>query len=200
MMVRRASVAVGTVLMAVLAAAGLAWACTAVPSIVAVTPADAPPGSPVTVRGQAPGAGRVLEFRWDGVRGPALARAEDKFVLTSFSVEVPIPADATPGVHTIVAVPAGGDPASAGVGSVGRATVEVTGSAPGQGASSGRAPAPVGGARLWGSPVARSTPSGPGTTYVAGLAVLGLGLGGMVSAFGAAALQRRRVPAGSRTH
>lgn len=195
---RKAVLAVGAMVGALVGATGLAWACTAVPSIVSVAPAAAPAGTPVTVRGQAVwGAGRVLELRWDGVKGPVLAQSDaGKVSALNFSMTAPIPADASPGVHYLVAVPVDSSQGLfAGGSSVGRASIEVTGSQPSPSATRVGAPSSASPAQLWHGAAPR--PDGS-TSLMVGAGMLGLGTAGLLSGFGLVVVRRRRAthPAG----
>lgn len=194
-MSRRVVTIFASIIAAVFGGGALAWACTAVPSIVSVAPASAPAQTPVTVRGQAVwnalDTGRAIEMRWDGVGGRVLAEANVNG--PNFSATFALPADATTGAHTIVAVPVGVAPTS-----VGRAVVEVTGSRPsGAGAFSSPAQGSTTASQLWGSAHYATPSSGPSGAFVAGVALLGVGSVGLLSGF-AVATRRRRVVATNR--
>lgn len=155
--------------------AGVAWACTAQPSILSVGPMSSAPNTEVTVTGRAVAAGPV-EVRWNALDGPMLAKvgadARGDFVTT---ITVP---NARPGVYSIIAV--------AQNTGVARMAFEVTPSSSGA-EEAARAPRPA-----WavGPVTPRSSPSSPGLAV--GSALLAAGLVTLFAGAATASVQRRR--------
>jgi hypothetical protein len=86
---------------AVLAAVGVAWACTPAARLAPLSPRSGPVGTLVTVHGEAFNDGVPVEIRWNSVRGPLMATVTPP--RGAFSVEVTIP-EAPPRVYAIYAV------------------------------------------------------------------------------------------------
>lgn len=102
---------------ATLGMASAAWACTVFANVVGVDPVQAPERGLVRVQGDGlAGKATAVELRWDGVTGPVLASAPVD-AKGRFSAQVVLPAAASPGVHSLVAVAEGAG--------IGRAAVEV---------------------------------------------------------------------------
>lgn len=174
------------------ASAGLAWACTAQPRILSVSPvaeAPSPTAGPSTqgakevdVRGASVGAQAPVEIRWNAATGPiigvATADADGNFAATAT-----IP-DVAPGVYYLVA--------AAGDVGIARAAYEVT--APASPSSS----ASAGPADLWATSPATAPSAGPGLMLGTGL--LAVGVVALFSGFTVAALRRRTVLATTRRH
>lgn len=123
-----------------LAAFSVAWACTMQAAVFGVSEAHPAPGETVTVRGLEYRGNTALEVRWQTQDGPVLATTvtgaesyDPKEIADenldfgvhrgTFSVEVTVPADATPGEQLIWAV----DPTPGALGGVGTFQVVVPG-------------------------------------------------------------------------
>lgn len=186
---RRAGVAVTGAAAVVLVAASVAWACTVQSQLFALSPPIGRPGTAVEVRGKAiwtSGPERTqVEIRWDGVRGPVVGSAvADR--TGAFSAMATVP-DTAPGVYSLVVVVPGTDTG------VTRTAFEVT-AAPG--AASERRPLA---ATAWGDSAGLDAADRASQTgLLAGGALLSFGLGALFSAFGVAAVRRRRAPAEGR--
>lgn len=123
-----AIVGVAGVLGAVLAWAGLGWACVPQPFVYVQPKESGPAGTQVTVHGQDFSPNRA-EVRWNSLDGPLLAATDGP----SFEVAASIP-QAPAGLYTVIVVSRAPSGAIAGVG---RASfqVEAPGGAPSAGAS-----------------------------------------------------------------
>lgn len=161
---------------ALMAAAGSAWACTPQARVVAASAESGPGRSAVVVRGEAVAPAGPVELRWDSVQGPAIGGAVAD-ANGAFSADAHIP-DAAPGVHTILVVAQGNG--------VGRLAFEVT--------PASVSPAPAGSPSLWAGPAASTSTasSGLGGTAV-GAGLLGAGAVALSAGAAVAALNRRRV-------
>jgi len=165
------------------AAAGLAWACTA-QSVVSVLPEKGAAGNVVTVTGKGFSSSPV-EVRWGDQEGPVFASA----LGPEFSVQATIPADATPGLYFLM------------VGERAARVVEVTASTSGNPQTT--AASSAGQADLWSGFEGRAVPSDDGIgagksgagaqlpTLVAGMMLTAFGLLGVGMA-GAAENRRRK--------
>ena len=118
------------VLLFVVAAASLAWACVPQADYFGVSPAAGPPGTDATVTGRGFPEGQ-FEIRWDSGQGALLATVNGP----EFSVPVRIPAAAS-GLHYVTVVGTGVHAAHG----TGAAPFEVTGASPGQPATTYPAP------------------------------------------------------------
>lgn len=165
----------------------MAWAWTGQPQVYSVTPLAATAGSEVTMRGGLVAPGHELELRWNGVAGPKLAETtvEDD---GTFAMSFTLPADAEPGVHTVIAASEG---VGVGVG-VGRSAVEVVAhpldepAAAGDGFVAGEAPG-----------LQAAEQSGTPAALIAGAALLTVGAVGLFGGFAVTTVQRRRALARS---
>lgn len=95
----RSSFLIFCVAAVILAAAGLAWACTAVPTLSA-DPNGGPAGTKVTINGNGFADGVPVDLRWNSPEGPIVGKANGQ----QFSVEVQIPANTAPGVYYLVGI------------------------------------------------------------------------------------------------
>ena len=111
--------AVGGVLIAavVLGVASFAWACTNFARVDAINPPADAPRSEVTVRGAGVGPNALVQLRWNALDGQVIGSAAADGN-GGFSVKGLVPANALPGVYSVIAV--------AGQTGVGRAAFEVT--------------------------------------------------------------------------
>lgn len=87
------------VLVSLLVLAGIAWACTALPSI-SLSPPGGSPGTKVSVSGNGFKAGVPVELRWGSPDGPLVGTADGP----DFSVMIEPPADSLSGVYYVVAL------------------------------------------------------------------------------------------------
>ncbi|MGH2772140.1 MAG: hypothetical protein ACRDIU_03235 [Actinomycetota bacterium] len=115
----------GLVALGCMVVAGVAWACTPVAQIVALSPVGGPAGTHLIVTGANFNPGPV-EIRWDTLEGPLMGHA-DNFAVgmsmpddaaalradhasavsggpSSYSASVPVPEGATPGVYYVSAI------------------------------------------------------------------------------------------------
>lgn len=123
-----------------LAAFSVAWACTMQAAVYGVSEAQPAPGETITVRGLEYRGNTAVEIRWATQDGPVLATAVTGYESYNaretpdtalnfgvhrgtFSVEVTVPADATPGEHLIWAI----DPEPGALGGVGAYQVVIPG-------------------------------------------------------------------------
>lgn len=171
---------VSLVAAALIALAGVAWACTPLPRLVTITPLAAAPGSAVEVRGQAVSADAAVQLRWNAVRGPQLAAAAAN-ANGDFTARFTVPAQAAPGVYTIVAVTE--DEGLA------RAAFQVVG-APGQAPS-----APVWQPTLATAQVDPASATDPSFALLAGAGLLTFGTAALFAGAAVAVVGRRRVAA-----
>jgi len=166
---RRAVVASVIGVVAVVGAAGFAWACTTF-SMINLSVSAGAPGSEIMVTGQNAAANSQVVLRWDSRTAPqvavATADADGKF-----AVPVKAPQQASDGVHVLLATD--------GQGQIARGAFEVSSTGPlaaAPGFHTGSAPAqPTDWLRL-------------------GANLLGFGLAGAVAVLGVAVLRRRPVP------
>ena len=174
MSLRRVSTAAGVCRAFVVAAAGVAWACTVQPSILSVGPMSSPPEAEVPVTGRGVAAGSVA-IRWSSLQGQVLGVAAAD-ARGDFSTHVAVP-DVAPGVYSILAV--------AGDTGVARMAFEVT---PAPGAAS-----PLGSAApAWAPRQATTRPASSTTGLVVGAALVGAGLVTLFSGALVAVARRRR--------
>jgi len=98
---KRTSLIGASSLVALLAVAGFAWACTVQARILAISSPSGPPGFQATIRGEGLAAGAQVKVVWNGTEGPQLAQAlaDDS---GNFTAEVHIP-QVSPGVYYLVA-------------------------------------------------------------------------------------------------
>jgi len=187
--------------MAVLSAASLALACTGQTRILSITPQAGPPGTAVTLKGEAIVPGTPVEVRWNGLNGPGLANATAGPGGT-FSAVVNVP-EAAPGVYYLVV--------SAGETAVARNAFEVTASAsvPGGPVSTANVPGRSVSSGLWnglsanrGAVDAGTVAGTPSRTQSPG-ALIGIALAGAgaVAMSGVAlTVSRRRRETGGEAH
>jgi len=170
----------------VLTLASTAWACTYAPRFVSLGDQAGPRGSTVTVTGQGVTPGSGVALRWDGAKGLQLAAATADDT-GSFTAVATVP-DVAPNVYSLVVVANDG---------ISRAAFEVTTDAP-LSASSDR---PVK-SSAWdpgAQPTSFAAPnlsqpagSSASSNFGVGTALLGVGMAGLASAAGVAAVRRRR--------
>lgn len=184
-----------------LGGASLAWACTAQPvmTVRSSTPGgdvSAPPevtvasaGTSVIVDVSTPelidGSTSVgaVEIRWNTLDGAVLANARG----SSFSVPVQLPADAAPGVYSLLAV---SRDRSGAVQTKASSAVQITALG-----------APAATASPWadrGRAVSTASSSGATGPFAAGIGLLALGLVALAVSFTVMSVRRRHVLAGSR--
>ena len=177
----RKSILALVVAAAVVVPAGLAWACVALVGFKVNGNGVVAPGGTVEVIGTEFARGKPVNIRLDSPTGPVLATHPDPLpntMASEFRVQVPIPADITPGQHILVATQEHKD---MNVGNAAaRAAIYVNTSPPVAPTSSDR-------------PTQLAVSSGPG---IAGFVLIGLGVAaaGLLLAAGASALASRRGP------
>lgn len=169
-----------------LALLGTAWACTGQPQVFSVSPLTAAAGSEVEMRGDAVAPGTPVAVRWNGVSGPKLAEVTaDR--RGEFALSFAVPADAEPGVHSLMVV-AGEGEADAGVG---RTTLQVAADpqagSPTQ-ADSGFAAEEV-------TSLQAAEQAGTSPALAAGVVLFTVGVVGLFGGFALATTQRRRASA-----
>ena len=179
---RKWIVAVAATSAALIIPASLAWACVALVAFRTNGSGTVEPGGTVEVFGGEFARGQPVDIRLDSLDGPILYTVpspQPSTMTSQFTVQVPIPADVSPGPHVLVATQNHYD---MNVGIPARASIYVNGSPP-------VAPAPV----------ERSTvlavDSGPSAvSYV--LIGLGVAAAGLVMAAAASMIAARRPPSG----
>lgn len=191
---RRTGLAVLALAVPSVVGGGLAWACTAFPTILSVEPlAEGSPnagpgfgaaGSRLSVKGTAVASGAPVTIRWNATEGPIIgvgaATASGKF-----TVDATVPPSA-PGVYYLVAN-------VAGVG-VARAAFEVIGEGLAPGVSAGAASQ----ASLWAPSPAHAAGRAANPAATIGLGLLGIGLVGVFGGVAVATLARRPRPVTAR--
>ena len=91
---------------AVVVPAGLAWGCVALVAFRTTGPGIVQPGGTVEVWGTDVARGKPVHIRLDSPEGPILYTHENpqpSTMTSNFTVQVPIPADISPGPHVLVA-------------------------------------------------------------------------------------------------
>ena len=114
----------------VLVPVGLAWGCVAVVAFRVNGPGTVQPGGTVEVFGGEFAARQPVDIRLDSLDGPILhtvPNPQPSTMTSQFTVQVPIPADITPGPHVLIATQSHYD-MNAGIPA--RATIYVNGSPP----------------------------------------------------------------------
>jgi len=167
---------------AVLIPVGQAWGCVALVAFRTNGTGVVEPGGTVEVFGGAFAKEKPVEIRLDSPDGPILATAPDpkpSTMTSRFTLQVPIPADISPGQHFLVATQKHFD---MNVGNTARAAIYVDTSAPA---------APLPSAR----PTTLAVDDGPS---IASFVLIGLGVaaGGLLLAGVASALAARRPASG----
>lgn len=196
MRVRRSGILVGAaIVVAVVAATSVAWACTAWTGMYPLSEPAGPAGTEVTVRGTSPIPGPV-EIRWDGLKGKILGvtQAGAREQGGEFIADVKIP-KAAPGVHYVVVV-------SSGQGGWSRAAFKI----PGKSGAPVADLTPAGdrtevnrllsAEALWSPPEPQATRS-TNPAVAAGMALLSIGMVALVVTFGVAGVRRSRARADS---
>lgn len=180
---RRVGVAVFVLTALLSGVASVAWACTAQPRIVQLTPLAAAPGSDLSLQGDALAANAPVELRWNALDGQVIgtAVADDG---GEFATTAVVP-DAAPGVYAVIAV----SEAQA----VARTAFEVTGPVdPAAFSGSGDALWQADSAsELW-ADEPMETASDTGVGLQAALVLLSIGLTGLLAASLTAVVRRRR--------
>ena len=188
---RKSLIAGVGVLMGVLAAGGLAWACTVAPPVVVLAPRWGPAGTAVALTGTRFNPAVPVQIHWNSAEGPLLGTASG----ADFSTSVTIPAHLARTVGYVVATQPGPNGTLAA-----RipAAFEVTDSSGGAGSASSLGtgdlwsglsasnPAPAD--RLAGAPSSSETP----LMLLAGLGLAALGAAAGVSALVFAAARRTK--------
>jgi hypothetical protein len=89
----------------VMVPASMVWACVALISLINTGSQTVQPGGSVTLTGREFAQGAPVDIHLDSPTGPVLATAPppDTTMTSSFTVNVPIPADVKPGPHVLVA-------------------------------------------------------------------------------------------------
>ncbi len=200
---RAVGVAGAAIAGAVVGLGGLASACTIAMPVFATSPLAGPPGSTVTINGETianhayrgtaaiSADSRKLSIHWNGADGPEIAQVSGD-IDGDFSIDLILPANATPGIHTLVAV-------SPDVGAVARAPFEITSptAAPGQlGLAAGMETSRDSGSFSLSNDRPSSDSSSPG--LLIGVGLLTAGVIALSGGFALAALRRRRVQANIR--
>lgn len=185
MSTRRVSVVSFVTAMLGVALLSTAWACTGQPQVFSVSPLAATAGSEVTMRGDAVAPGTAVELRWNAVAGPKLAETTADEA-GQFAMSFAVPADAEPGVYSLMAIAGEGD-ADAGVG---RTAFEVA--ADPQAGDEGQASAPSGFAADQPTSLHTADQTGMTPALAAGVALLSVGAIALFGGFAVATAQRRR--------
>lgn len=170
----------GAAAIVVLCLASTAFACSALPSVVRITPTAAQSGTTVQLAGSSVPAKGAVEIRWNGVTGPLLSTAvADQQGNFTTAVELP---DAAPGVYSLLAV-------TEGNGGVARVAVEVLPSV--------TDPVTITAVNSWTSVDGAAPPveQRGDVGMLVGVGVLSIGLIALFSAATVAAVGRRRAPA-----
>lgn len=158
--------------------AGLAWGCVALVAFRTTGSGVVQPGGTVEVFGGEFAEGNPVHIRLDSPKGPILYTHPDpqpSTMTSQFTVQVPIPANISPGQHVLVATQEHYD---MNVGIPARAAIHVSSSPP---------VAPISDER----PTSLSVSSGPSAlSYL--LIALAVALGGLLVAAGASAIASRR--------
>lgn len=169
----------GVAAVAVLVPAAVAWSCVALVAFKVVGSSTVEPGGTVQVFGGEFARGQEVQIRLDSPSGPVLTTHPNPLPSTmtsQFTIDVPIPADVTPGPHLLVATQ---DHYDMNVGIPARAAIYVGTSAP-------AAPTP--------EERATALSVEDGGTSVGPLILIGLGVaaGGLLLAAGASMIAARR--------
>jgi len=158
--------------------ASVAFACTVQPQVsYSLLPESASPGTTVVVRGESIATRSPVEIRWNGVGGRVLAEATADNGAFSVPVEIP---QAAPGIYSLTIVTADGG--------VGRTALEVMGEEP-------SSPAPA--LQVWPSLATTPDVAAPDSRVpgAIGMALLAVGLVGLVAGSAFAVIRRRPAPA-----